>query len=731
MRAVPFAILALLTAAPGYAAVFVEDLGTLPGGMSSVANGVNDDRVVVGYADDETGNPQPFRWTEAGGMVALPLPADSDGGVAHDVNRHGVAVGECWRSDWTVSPCRWGANGSLQVLQTPAGAEQTQAMALNDGGVIVGQSSGFAHGTSFASAVVWMVDGTLVMVEGLEGAMSNVAAAVNASGHFVGHSMGYTDDGSFFARAVLWTGGPGEDLGTLPGDLYSAATGINDAGQVVGYSFGGAGSVRAFIWSRQSGMRALETSFTGDVVAMAINNEGEVAGYASGSTGMPRAFVWRDGFVRDVGLVPGGQFSMAHAINHRGDVVGQGDDRNETFFTKAFLARVPPPVANAGADRVLACGGPLSRVLLDGSASRNPRGGTLSYEWTVGGNRLPATTQPVTEVELPVGRHVVQLVVREFGQASEAHSVVVEVRDNEAPQTFSSVNPGANHKGWNRTPVRVDLGASDRCLEVEAILHAIDGGPQSSTPGSQRSLEFESEGVRVVSFSAVDTGGNASAPSSLTVRIDRTPPVLEAEVIPSPFAAGSAYDVTVHFYAWDALSGVEWVSPPRVVDGREFTLIGHARDRAGNEASLVVTGSREVDENPPEVVLDPDPRWADGRLWPPNHRMVPVTVSGSIGQSVAPGTEVWVELRSSEPDNARGDGNTVGDTHGHDGYTSPVILPVIVDDNGNFQLTVFLRAERAGGGPGRVYTVTVVARSPSGEESRTERTYTVPHDMGR
>jgi len=69
-----------------------------------------------------------------------------------------------------------------------------------------------------------------------------------------------------------------------------------------------------------------------------------------------------------------------------------------------------------------------------------------------------------------------------------------------------------------------------------------------------------------------------------------------------------------------------------------------------------------------------------------------------------------------EPDDAPGggDGNTTGDIQGFDVGTSDIAGS--------------LRAERAGTGPGRVYTLTYLGRDQAGDESTCTTTVTVPHD---
>jgi hypothetical protein len=69
-----------------------------------------------------------------------------------------------------------------------------------------------------------------------------------------------------------------------------------------------------------------------------------------------------------------------------------------------------------------------------------------------------------------------------------------------------------------------------------------------------------------------------------------------------------------------------------------------------------------------------------------------------------------VAVTSSEPTNGTGDGDTAPDWR----ITSA--------------LTVDLRAERAGPGPGRTYTIAIECTDHSGNASTTQVTVLVPHD---
>jgi hypothetical protein len=97
-------------------------------------------------------------------------------------------------------------------------------------------------------------------------------------------------------------------------------------------------------------------------------------------------------------------------------------------------------------------------------------------------------------------------------------------------------------------------------------------------------------------------------------------------------------------------------------------------------------------------------------LKPPNHKMVPVTVAVSATDScdAAPVCKLTV-VTSNEPENGPGDGNTSPDWE----LTGP--------------LTVSLRAERAGNGGGRVYTLAVECTDATGNAAQGTTTVSVPH----
>ena len=56
--------------------------------------------------------------------------------------------------------------------------------------------------------------------------------------------------------------------------------------------------------------------------AYAINESAEVVGRSGTASGEVHAFLWQNGSMTDVGTLPGGSYSEARGINKRGHVVG-------------------------------------------------------------------------------------------------------------------------------------------------------------------------------------------------------------------------------------------------------------------------------------------------------------------------------------------------------------------------------------------------------------------------
>ncbi len=105
-------------------------------------------------------------------------------------------------------------------------------------------------------------------------------------------------------------------------------------------------------------------------------------------------------------------------------------------------------------------------------------------------------------------------------------------------------------------------------------------------------------------------------------------------------------------------------------------------------------------------------------LWPPNHKMVNITIMANASDNSGQPVVLSASVSSNEPVNGQGDGNTVPD------------WAVLSIDQQTGKITVLLRAERSGKGNGREYTVRVTATDTSGNSISADVKIIVPHDQG-
>jgi len=114
------------------------------------------------------------------------------------------------------------------------------------------------------------------------------------------------------------------------------------------------------------------------------------------------------------------------------------------------------PVADAGVDQTVTEG---SSVMLDGSASTDPDGTIISYEWKEG-NTMLGTAVSMTKADFSVDIHTVTLTVVDDDGASDSDEVKVTVT---SPTNTKPVAHGQTYtlQECNTTPNEITLGAHD------------------------------------------------------------------------------------------------------------------------------------------------------------------------------------------------------------------------------------------------------------------------------
>jgi probable HAF family extracellular repeat protein len=317
--------IALVEAAPVPGPTYsITDLGELPGALSSIPYGINDDGVVVGGAIYPGLTSHPFVW-DAGVLTDLfeTFPDIADSATAADVGPDGAVVGTVFTNDAVeecFGQCGFVHRDGTSILIGLSGGEATNA---------AGDVAGEIGGSTCVHAGLWR-DGTAIDLGTLGGCFSK-AWDVNDAGVVVGGA----GLGNRRSRPFTWTDGEMRSLGTL-GGCGGLALGINDVGQVVGWAdpFEPASScsgwARAFLW-RPGGMEQLPTLGSTDVQAFAVNSSGRIVGSARyGAFGGESwdAFTYDDGQMLLLnGRIPSGSgwdLQEAFDINDAGQIVGWG-----------------------------------------------------------------------------------------------------------------------------------------------------------------------------------------------------------------------------------------------------------------------------------------------------------------------------------------------------------------------------------------------------------------------
>jgi DNA/RNA endonuclease G (NUC1) len=162
--------------------------------------------------------------------------------------------------------------------------------------------------------------------------------------------------------------------------------------------------------------------------------------------------------------------------------------------------------------------------------------------------------------------------------------------------------------------------------------------------------------------------------------------------------AGTAIDPGTGVFTW---------TPAGPQAGSTYTFDVRVSDGVGATARPVSV--TVVDTTPPAMS---SVSLSATELWPPNHKMVDVAVGYDVSDLGDPAPACALSVTSSEPVDGMGDGDTAPDWEIADAHH------------------LRLRAERAGGGTGRVYTVVAACQDRAGNRSQRAAAVTVPKSQG-
>jgi len=316
----------------------IQDTGDVPGGPDfAEAQGLNEGGEVVGYGSSATTNVATL-WSPTAGLQVLPQLPGSTSCVANGVNENHLVVGACMLgASGQKKAVTWLAGQVKEIAFSGRTLLNSEALAVNANGEVAGTFRELNQAIGVLDfAFTWdsrIPGGSPLGVTPLAADLSGsgTAAAINSMGVMAGNA--FVSRGPGMHLAYLWNpvtqkASPIDNIPTLPPGTAGEARGINDAWQIVGVAGG-----KGFLFTPGPGQTV------GTVVVLPfepydINNKGQIVGTrpALGS-GKAQAVLYTisTGTMQDLATqVPnlaasGWQWlDLARAINDKGQIAGRG-----------------------------------------------------------------------------------------------------------------------------------------------------------------------------------------------------------------------------------------------------------------------------------------------------------------------------------------------------------------------------------------------------------------------
>ncbi len=188
---------------------------------------------------------------------------------------------------------------------------------------------------------------------------------------------------------------------------------------------------------------------------------------------------------------------------------------NPSLGRDGFVAKISsaplnrPPVANAGPDQTVECASHMgSTVTLNGSASSDPDGDTLTFQWKDSAGNVIGTTASVN-VTVSLGTHAFTLTVDDGKGGTASATTHVTVRDTTPPTLTLSTN--------TLTAVLPTASATGATVNLSGIASATDICDPAPVVSNNAPATF-AVGTTIVTFTATDASGNSSQ-KNLSVQV--------------------------------------------------------------------------------------------------------------------------------------------------------------------------------------------------------------------
>jgi hypothetical protein len=330
-----------------------------------------------------------------------------------------------------------------------------------------------------------------------------------------------------------------------------------------------------------------------------------------------------------------------------------------------------PPVANAG-DNLEILSEDQAYTVIEGTAS-DEDGDVLEYRWLEGATLLADWSLVGT-----LGEAYLDLALVPYFSLG-IHNLTLEVRETSTPEQLTASD--VMELTINNSPPHVNAQPNTQTVEI-GVDPILVQGQVSDFDGDTVTYEWK-KGADVLASGSVATvlyGDPVSIPD------------LYIEAGDTRFPLGE--------------HSIDLVVSDGVNDPVTVTVLVTVQDTTGPSLGPVTCP-------------------ATGILWPPNHKLEPITVcSYAFDNDWSGSITLDVRVESSEPPDADADGNTIPDV-------------VYIPDQANCwswdaetggTINLELRSERQGTGDGRTYTIFITATDASGNFTEASLEVIAPHD---
>jgi hypothetical protein len=310
--------------------------------------------------------------------------------------------------------------------------------------------------------------------------------------------------------------------------------------------------------------------------------------------------------------------------------------------------------------------------------------------------------------------------------ADSIGNVYVADTSNDRVQKFgpASATPPTANAGADQTiecagattPVTLDGTAS---TAGTGTINSYSWSEGATTLGSGATLGVSlPSGSHTITLTVTDTGGGSDTDDVVINIVDTAAPTINV-IGANPLTVECHTTFTdPGATATDTCAGSLPVNSSGTVDpNTPGTYQIHYSASDGTHTATATRTVNVVDTSGPTITINPNQQMS---LWPANHKYQTVTVtdfvlsaSDACDSTVNRSKVYIVKITSDEIENGNGDGNTSDDI---------VIAPGCKSAQ--------LRAEREGGGDGRVYTITFKVVDAAGNFATATATVTVPKSQG-